>query len=60
MDWIRAHRKLILAAITALLPQFLDGDTVDAIVIVVGLFLTGGIPNDETAIARLYPGTARC
>lgn len=54
MDWIRAHRKLILAAITALLPQFVDGDTADAIVIAVGLLLTGGVPNDEVAIRRLY------
>jgi len=59
MDWIRAHRKLILAAITALLPQFVDGDTADAIIIVLGLFLTGGIPNDEAAIARIYPNSAR-
>lgn len=54
MDWIRAHRKLILAALTALLPQFVDGDTADAVVIAVGLLLTGGVPNDDAAIARIY------
>jgi hypothetical protein len=54
LDVIRAHRKLILAALTAILPQVVDGNTADAIIVAVGLILTGAIPNDEDAKRRVY------
>lgn len=54
LDLLRAHRKLILAALTVLLVQFVDSDTADWIIAVVGVVLTGGVPNDQAAVERVY------
>jgi hypothetical protein len=54
LDLIRAHRKLILAALTAILPQVVDSQTADVILVAVGLVLTGAVPNDEDAKRRVY------
>lgn len=55
IDFARAHAKLILAALTAILPQVVDGNTADAIIVALGLILTGAVPNDKKALARFYP-----
>lgn len=55
MDWIAAHRKALLAALTAVLVLVVDQDTVDKIIGAVGVLSTWLIPNDEAAAARLYP-----
>ena len=55
LDYIKAHAKVILAALTAILPQFIDGDTADAIIIVIGVMLTGGVPNSKESLALIYP-----
>lgn len=57
LDLIAAHRKLILAALTAILPQYIDGNTADAIIVGVGLILTGIVPNDPDAKRRVYPNS---
>lgn len=54
LDLFHAHRKLILAALTAILPQIVDGNTADAIIVAIGLILTGAVPNDALATERIY------
>jgi hypothetical protein len=54
LDLIRAHRKVILAALTVLLVQFVDSETADWITSAVGILLTGAVPNDRDAIERVY------
>jgi hypothetical protein len=54
LDLIRSHAKLVLAALTAILPQVVDGNTADALLVIVGLLLTYAVPNDEAARARIY------
>lgn len=54
MDWIRAHRKGLLAALTAVLVLVVDPATADKIIGGVGVLLTILIPNDPAAIDRLY------
>lgn len=53
-DIISAHGKLIFAAATALVPQYVKGDAADLLLIVLGLILTGAWPNDQAAIERIY------
>lgn len=52
--YITAHAKLIIAIVTVALPQFVNGDTADWIIAVVGLILIGGVPNNQDAIAAIY------
>lgn len=54
MDWLKAHRKGIIAAVSAVLVLFLDADTAKEISGVVGAILTVLVPNDEDAIHRIY------
>lgn len=54
LDYVSAHRKAILTALTALLIQVVDADTVDWIVAAVGTLLTLLVPNNEDAKRRVY------
>jgi hypothetical protein len=54
LDIVRAHRKVILAALSVVLIQVVDQNTVDWIVGVIGTLLVGGVPNDERAKDRIY------
>lgn len=54
LDLIHAHRKSLLAALTAFLIQFVDSETADWIVTGVGIALTYFVPNDEGAKERVY------
>jgi hypothetical protein len=54
LDLLAAHRKALLAALTALLIQWVDADTADWIVAGVGIALTALVPNDEQATRRIY------
>jgi hypothetical protein len=54
MDWIKAHRKGLLAVITAVLVLFVDPETADQIIGAVGVLLTIVVPNDQGAIDRIY------
>lgn len=54
LDFIRAHRKGILAALTAVLVLVVDAETADKVVGAVGLVLTIVVPNDQDAIERVY------
>lgn len=54
LDFIAAHRKGILAAITAVLVLVLDQETVDKVVGIVGVLLTILVPNDQVAVDRIY------
>jgi hypothetical protein len=54
LDVLRAHRKVILAALSVVLIQVVDQDTADWIIAVVGTLLVGGVPNDEAAKDRIY------
>lgn len=53
-DLYLAHRKLIVALIPTVLPQFVTGDTYDAIIIVLGLLGVVVTPNDQAAKRRVY------
>lgn len=55
MDWFNAHRKLIIVAITAVLAVFLDDQTAQEVAGAIGVVLAWLIPNDEAAVAALYP-----
>lgn len=54
MDYIRAHRKAILAALTGVLVLVVEPATADEIVGVVGVILTWFVPNDQDAKRRIY------
>ena len=54
MDWLNAHRKVIIAAIGALLVIFIDEQTAQAIIAAIDAVLVGLIPNDQAAIDRVY------
>lgn len=54
LDYIRAHRKVLLAGVSLLLVQVVDSDTADWIVASVGTLLTLLVPNDPAAIGRVY------
>ena len=54
MDWINAHRKVLIAAIGAILVIFIDEQTAQAIIAAVHAILVGLIPNDQVAIDRIY------
>lgn len=54
LDFLAAHRKLIVAALTAVLPQLVHGNTADVLILVLGLLATGAVPNDEAARDRIY------
>lgn len=51
---IQAHRKVLLASLTALLIQYVDSETADWIVTGVGIALTYFVPNDQDAIESVY------
>lgn len=53
-DFVRAHRKGILVAITAILVIFLAADQAKEISAGIGAILTVVVPNDEEAIKRVY------
>lgn len=55
LDYVKAHAKLILAALTAILPQIVDGQTADTIIVVVGILLTGAVPNSKESLRLVYP-----
>lgn len=59
LDLLAAHRKVVLAGGTVLLVQFVDSDTADWIIGVVGTLLTGKVPNDSGAMDRVYPNRRR-
>lgn len=52
--YIRAHRKALLAALSAVLILFLDSATTDEIVSGVGALLILVVPNDQAAVAAIY------
>lgn len=52
--YIRAHRKGILAALTAVLVLVVDQETADKLVAAAGVILTIVVPNDEVAVHRVY------
>ena len=52
--YIRAHRKALLAALSAVLILFLDSATTDEIVSGVGALLILVVPNDQAAVAAFY------
>ena len=52
--YIRAHRKALLAALSAVLILFLDSATTDEIVSGVGALLILVVPNDPAAVAQIY------
>lgn len=52
--YIRAHRKALLAALSAVLILFLDSATTDEIVSGVGALLILIVPNDQAAVAAIY------
>lgn len=54
LDVLAAHRKAVLALLSVVLIQVVDGDTVDWIVGIVGTLLVGATPNDEAAKRRIY------
>lgn len=54
LDYFHAHRKGFIALIPVLLPQFVSGNTADAIIIVLGLLGVVAVPNDEHAKRRVY------
>jgi len=54
MDWIRAHRKALLAAVGAVAILVVDSSTTDHIVAIVDAVLVLLVPNDEDAIDRIY------
>lgn len=53
LDYARTYRKAVLAALALLLIQFVDSETVDWVVAVVGTLLVGATPNDQAAAARV-------
>lgn len=46
MDWVRAHRKGIVAAITAVLVLVVDSETADRVGAAVGALLVYLVPNE--------------
>jgi hypothetical protein len=46
MDWIRSHRKAIVAAIAAVLVLVVDSESADRIAAAAGAVLTYLVPND--------------
>lgn len=54
MDWISAHRKVLLAAIAAVLVIFVDEQTAQDIVAGIGALLVFLVPNDQAAVQRIY------
>lgn len=54
LDVIKAHRKGILAILTAVLVLVVDQETADKLVGAVGVLLTILVPNDEAAVERVY------
>ena len=56
MDWIRAHRKGILALIGAACALIVDETTAREIIAVADAVLVVLVPNDQAAIARIYGG----
>ena len=52
--YIRAHRKALLAALSAILILFFPSATVDEIVSIVGAVLVLIVPNDPAAVAKIY------
>lgn len=59
LDLLAAHRKVVLAGATVLLVQFVDSETADWIIGVVGTALTGRVPNEPGAVDRVYPNRRR-
>ena len=53
-DYISAHRKGLLAALTAVLVLIVDAETADKVVGAVGVLLTVLVPNDQAAVERVY------
>ncbi len=53
-DWVAAHRKVLLPAISGLLILFIDQETVDIIIGGIGIVLTYLVPNDPAAVERVY------
>ena len=54
MDFIRAHRKAIIAAVAGVLVIFLDADTAKEVAGGLGAALTWAVPNDAAAVERVY------
>lgn len=54
LDYVRAHRKALLAALTGVLILFVDAETADEVIGAVGIVLTWLVPNDQQAVQRLY------
>lgn len=58
-DLLQAHRKAVLAAVSVVLIQYVDSETADWIVAVLGTLLVGAVPNDGAANDRIYRGHRR-
>jgi hypothetical protein len=54
MDWIRAHRKGLLAALTGVLLLVLDQESADKIAGAAGVLLILLVPNNQEAATRIY------
>lgn len=54
MIWFNAHRKVILAAITAVLVIFVDDQTAQDITAGIGAVLVYLVPNDQAAVEAVY------
>lgn len=54
MDYIAAHRKALLTALTAVLVLFLDADVAQTIAAALGTLLVLVVPNDQAATQRVY------
>lgn len=53
-DYIAAHRKALLAAVTAVAVLLFDSETAQIISGAVGTLLTLLVPNDPAAVGRIY------
>lgn len=54
LDFIKAHRKTIVAAVAAVVVIFADDQTAQEVAAVVGTILGFLVPNDQDAIDRIY------
>lgn len=52
--YVRAHRKAIIAAVTAIVVLIADAETADKVAGAVGLGLLIVVPNDQDAIRAVY------
>lgn len=59
LDYIRAHRKVLLTLAGLLAIQFLDSETADWVVATVDTLLVLVVPNDQAAVDRVWKKNRR-